>query len=228
MCTRPVEYGTSLCDWFTGLLLQKKKYQVFARPVVSYIQQFNSNKAASNRTDLNEESLSFLRSKIGTFLTRVTPMYTEGDDGDSVITVYVKSVCYVSTLAAAGKKAVGLWLVVSEASDQLYAVDLSYGICHIPEEELQAAQHGAPELVDVGCGLFWVPDEVKPSVDFSSFSSTEHAASLAQAAAEKKEQDRLAKEKQDEIDRLAYEKLRERLDQEKNNLIVTSKRRKVA
>jgi hypothetical protein len=110
--------------------------------------------------------------------------------------------------------------------DQLYAVDHSYGICHISEEEIAKCEHGSPVLVNLQCGLFWAPDDVKGHCDFSSFDSDEHIAALQSTQAEKRKAKQLEKDQQDEKDREAFRLLEERVSKEKSELVIEGKRRR--
>jgi hypothetical protein len=159
---------------------------------------------------------------------------------------YVKSVCYVATLAPSGRKVVGIWLLPMEQTEvgslriagnfetNLFLSDFSFGLCHITEEELKQDKFGSPELIECGSGVFWDPDlECPAAKSLLNFSPAEFEQELQ--AKQKSEQEakmlekKRKKQEQDEEDAKAYEELRERLEAEKSNLVVPSgKRRRAA
>jgi hypothetical protein len=133
----------------------------------------------------------------------------------------------VSTLAAAGKKVVGVWLTNHDGHPcNLQFSDHSYGICHIPEAELDADEHGSFTLVYLGSGLFWAPDDKLPLVDHTTFDSKAHTAGMTEQAAAKKAEANRLKEEQDERDRQAYIELEQRVQERKSQLVLEHKRQR--
>ena len=104
---------------------------------------------------------------------------------------------------------------------------MSYGICHISEEELQQNAHGKPELLDLGgSGLFFCPSENLHHIDFSHFSSDTHAAALKGIAMADLEEKKRQKAERDEQAADEYEVLRAALQAKEAQLVLEGKRRR--
>ena len=84
--------------------------------------------------------------------------------------------------------------------------------------------------VNLGGGIFHVPEEVKAGVDFSNFDPVSHAKTVKAAAdrtaAEKKAKRQEAKRVQDELDSEAHRLLVEKVATENANIVLSGKRQR--